>query len=80
MLLALLGVVTAGWYPLLKARLYAELPERSGTAMALASVTGIAAAVPPLAVGALAAELGLASALWVLLLAPVALLVLVPRR
>jgi hypothetical protein len=34
----------------------------------------------PLAVGLLAAQIGLGNALWAALLAPVALLLLVPRR
>jgi hypothetical protein len=70
----------AGWYPLLKAGLYDELPGLSGTATALASVTGPAAAVPPLAIGGLAATVGLANALWLLLLGPALLLLLVPRE
>jgi FSR family fosmidomycin resistance protein-like MFS transporter len=79
-LLTLLGAVTAGWYPLLKARLYAELPDRSGTAMAISSLTGVAAALPPLGIGLLAASVGVAQALWLLLLAPAALLLLLPGR
>ena len=31
-LLALLGIVNAGWYPVLQARLYAALPGQSGAA------------------------------------------------
>jgi FSR family fosmidomycin resistance protein-like MFS transporter len=79
-LLLPLGLVNAGWYPILKARLYAELPGRSGAAMALASLTAPLAAFPPLAVGALAALYGLDAALWLLLIAPAALLLLLPRE
>jgi MFS transporter, FSR family, fosmidomycin resistance protein len=75
-----LGLATAGWYPLLKAGLYRSLPGLSGTAMALASVTGPIAALPPLAVGLVAGAAGLANALWLLLLGPVVLLLLAPRR
>jgi FSR family fosmidomycin resistance protein-like MFS transporter len=78
-LVVVLGFTTAGWYPLLKARLYGSLPGLSGTAMALASVTGPIAALPPLAVGVVAGAAGLANALWLLLLGPLVLLFLVPR-
>lgn len=78
-LVALAGV-TAGWYPVLKAALYAELPGRSGTAMAMSAATAPLAALPPLVIGVLAEQLGLGAALWTLLVAPVALLLLTPRR
>jgi MFS transporter, FSR family, fosmidomycin resistance protein len=74
-----LGLITAGWYPLLKAGLYGALPGLSGTAMALASITGPVAALPPLAVGLLAGAAGLANALWLLLLGPLLLVLLAPR-
>lgn len=78
--LAALGAVTAGWYPILKARLYGELPGRSGTAMTLGSLMGPLGSAAPLAVGFLADRAGLDAALWLLLLGPAALLALVPRR
>jgi FSR family fosmidomycin resistance protein-like MFS transporter len=78
-LVVALALTTAGWYPLLKARLYGAMPGLSGTAMALASLTGPVAALPPLAVGVLAGAVGLANALWLLLLGPLLLLVFVPR-
>ena len=79
-LVAVLGLTTAGWYPLLQAGLYGALPGLSGTAMAMSSVTGPVAALPPLAVGLLAGAVGLPNALWLLLLGPVLLLLLAPRR
>ena len=78
-LLALLGIVNAGWYPVLQARLYAALPGQSGAALALGSVFHLPAAVIPLALGLAAEQWGLESALWLLIVAPVALVVLVPR-
>jgi MFS transporter, FSR family, fosmidomycin resistance protein len=80
MLVVALGLATSGWYPLLKSGLYGSLPGLSGTAMALASVTGPIAALPPLAVGLVAGAAGLANALWLLLLGPLVLLLLGPRR
>jgi FSR family fosmidomycin resistance protein-like MFS transporter len=78
-LLALLGLVTAGWYSIPKARLYEALGRQSGAAMAFGSVAGIVGSVFPLAVGIAAAEFGLGAAMWLLLAAPIALLVGVPR-
>jgi fucose permease len=77
--LAALGMVTAGWYPLLKARLYEELPGRSGTAMSLSASMDPVGALPPLAIGLAAEAFGLGTALWLLLVGPAALLALVPR-
>lgn len=77
-LLALLGLVTAGWYSIPKARLYEALGRQSGAAMAFGSVAGVVGSVFPLAVGVAAAEFGLGAAMWLLLAAPIALLVGVP--
>jgi FSR family fosmidomycin resistance protein-like MFS transporter len=77
-LLAALGILNSGWYAIPKARLYATLPERSGTAIALASINGLAQASFPLAIGLLAQAAGLRMAFWTLLAAPVAVLLLVP--
>lgn len=77
-LVALLGLLHAGWYAIPQGRLYAALPGASGTAVALSSVAGIAGGMIPLALGALAQAVGLAAAMWVLLLAPVAVLAGLP--
>lgn len=73
-LLALLGLCTAPWYPVLKADLYASLPGRSGTVMAVGSVAGLVGASFPMLLGLAAERLGLGSTMWLLLAAPVALL------
>jgi FSR family fosmidomycin resistance protein-like MFS transporter len=79
-LLALLGLSTAGWYPVLQARLFATMPGRSGVAISLGSASGIVAGVVPLALGLLAQRFGLASAMWVLLVGPLALVAGLRRR
>ncbi len=79
-LLAALAIVTAGWYSVPNARLYAELPGKSGIAVSLASVAGVLGALLPLGIALLAARAGLDSALWICLLAPAAILALVPRQ
>jgi MFS transporter, FSR family, fosmidomycin resistance protein len=79
-LVALLGLLNSGWYAIPKASLYAELPDRSGTAVALGSVGGLAGALVPLGLGLLAGAVGLGVTMWTLLAAPVVLLALVPSR
>jgi FSR family fosmidomycin resistance protein-like MFS transporter len=79
-LAALLGLLNSGWYAIPKAGLYESLPGRSGAAVAVGGVAGFAGAAVPLALGIAAGEFGLAPAMWALLIAPVALLVLLPRR
>ncbi len=78
--LALLALATAGWYPVLQARVYAQLPGQSGTALAITNLFHLPATAIPLALGLAAEQWGLQTALWLLLAAPAALLLLVPRR
>ncbi|HEX6527727.1 MAG TPA: MFS transporter [Streptosporangiaceae bacterium] len=70
--LALLSAVTATWYPLLQARLYATVP--SPVAVTLNSAAGLAGGLGPLAVGVVAAMFGLPWALAGLAVVPLALL------
>jgi MFS transporter, FSR family, fosmidomycin resistance protein len=79
-LLAVLGLLNSGWYAIPKAGLYAALPDRSGAAVAVGGLGGLAGALVPLALGTLAQRAGLGATMWVLLAAPVVLLVLVPSR
>ncbi|MHB8573870.1 MAG: hypothetical protein ACYDCQ_00920, partial [Dehalococcoidia bacterium] len=74
MLVALLGLLHAGWYAIPSGRLYSELPGASGAAVALSNVSSFAGHLLPLCVGLIAERLGLAAAMWLLLAAPVALL------
>jgi FSR family fosmidomycin resistance protein-like MFS transporter len=73
-LLGLLGMANAGWYAILKARLYEELPGRSGTAMTLGNVFGLAGGLLPLALGAFAERWGLGAMMWLLAAGPALLL------
>jgi FSR family fosmidomycin resistance protein-like MFS transporter len=72
-LLALLGLATAGWYPVLQARFYAVLPGRSGVAVSLGSASGILFGVVPLSLGLVAERFGLGPMMWLLLAGPVVL-------
>jgi FSR family fosmidomycin resistance protein-like MFS transporter len=79
-LLALLGLLNAGWYALPKAALYDALPGRSGTAVAVGGVANLAGSAVPAVLGVLAGAIGLASTMWLLLIAPVAVLMGVRSR
>ena len=79
-LLAALGLLNSGWYAIPKAGLYGALPGQSGAAIAVGGLAGIGGALIPLGIGALAGAVGLGAAMWALLAAPVALLLLLPRR
>jgi MFS transporter, FSR family, fosmidomycin resistance protein len=72
--LAMLSVATAPWYPLLQARLYGSLPGGSSVAVTLSSVAGLAGGLGPLAVGMIAGGLGLRWALAGLAVVPVVIL------
>ena len=78
-LLALLGLATAGWYSIPKARLYDALSGQSGAVLTLGSVAGLVGALAPLTVALVAERYGLDVALWLLLAGPLALLTLTPR-
>jgi MFS transporter, FSR family, fosmidomycin resistance protein len=79
-LLGLLGLCNAGWYPILKAQIYSSLPGQSGTALALHSLSALAGGLIPLLVGVLAQRYFLGTAIWLLAFGPVALLAGIPRR
>ena len=79
-LVAVLGLLNSGWYAVPQAALYAALPGRSGAAVAVGGVGGLLGAAVPLVLGVTAGAVGLGATMWVLLVAPVALLALVPRR
>jgi FSR family fosmidomycin resistance protein-like MFS transporter len=74
-LLAALAAARSCWYPLSQARLYAALPGRSGAVTALSTLAGPIGLALPIVFGLLASAVGIGNALWVVLLAPLALLV-----
>jgi MFS transporter, FSR family, fosmidomycin resistance protein len=80
LLLAALGLLTSSWYPIPKAWLYEALPGRSGAAVAVGGLGGIAASFVPLLLGLLAGAEGIGAMMWALLAAPVVLLALVSAR
>ncbi|MGB8214411.1 MAG: MFS transporter [Anaerolineales bacterium] len=78
-LLGLLGFFNSGWYAILKGRLYSSMPGQSGTVMALDNLTGLLGKILPFGIGLAAQYFGLQSAMWLLLLGPLALLLGLPR-
>lgn len=77
---AALGILHSGWYPISKGRLYSALLGLSGSVMALDTFSGVLGSLLPLALGLVAGAVGLHAAFWLVLLAPLGLLVLVPRE
>ncbi len=78
-LIAVLSVLTAGWYPVLQARLFHALPGQSGALLAIGNVFRLVTTPLALVIGLVAARFGLGTALWILVASPV-LVVLLLRR
>ena len=78
--IVLVNVCNTGWYPILKGRLYSAMPGQSASLMAIESVTAPFAKLFPFLVGLLADQFGLGSAIWLLMLGPIALIIGLPRR
>jgi FSR family fosmidomycin resistance protein-like MFS transporter len=74
-LLGALGLLNSGWYSILKSRLYASMPGQSATVLAVSNVSGLAGALLPLTMGLVAEAYGLGIAMWLLLAAPVGVLI-----
>ncbi|HKG52684.1 MAG TPA: hypothetical protein VKB04_00380, partial [Anaerolineales bacterium] len=74
------NLCNTGWYPILQGRLYSSLPGQSASIMAIGSVTAPFAKFFPFLIGFLADRFGLQTAMWILILGPIALLIGLPRR
>jgi FSR family fosmidomycin resistance protein-like MFS transporter len=79
LLVGAIAVVNAGWYSVLQARLYGALDGKSGLVLTAGALFPLNA-VLPLGIALLAERWGLEVALWPLLAAPAALILLVPGR
>lgn len=77
LLFTLVSFSTLGWYPVLQGEAYATIPGRSGTVMAVNSLTGFVSAGIAWFIGWLAEQFGLGNAMWFLLLGPLSLAILV---
>lgn len=72
-------LLTLGWYEVLSGEAYASLPGRSGTVAAIGSLMGLLGGALIWFVGWFAGQAGLASAMWLLLAGPLALVFFMPR-
>ena len=79
-LVILVNLFNTGWYPILQGRLYSSLPGQSASIMAIGAVTDQLAKLLPLGIGILADQFGLGTAMWILLLGPLALLIGLPKN
>lgn len=80
MIVIIVNLFNTGWYPILQGRLYSSLPGQSASIMAIGSVTAPIAKFFPFLIGFLADHYGLQTAMWILLLGPIALLIGLPRQ
>ena len=76
----LVNLFNTGWYPILQGRLYSSMPGQSASIMAIGSVTAPLAKFFPFLIGFLADKFGLQTAMWILILGPIALLIGLPRH
>ena len=74
------NLFNTGWYPILQGRLYSSLPGQSASVMAIGSVIAPFAKFFPFLIGFLADQVGLQTAMWILILGPLALLIGLPRQ
>lgn len=79
-LIALVSFSTAGWFAILRGRTFAALPGQSGMVVAITAFANISILLTPTILGAIADAFGLQSAMWLLLLGPVALLIGLPKK
>ncbi len=79
-LAGLLGFFNAGWYSVLKGRLYSSMPGQSGTVMTVNNITGAAASLIPVGLGLIGQRWGLQAVMWALLAGPIALGIGIPGK
>jgi FSR family fosmidomycin resistance protein-like MFS transporter len=78
-LVGLVGFFNSGWYAILQGEFYSAMPGQGGAVMALSNLGGILGGLFPLIIGLLAEHFGLSSAMWFMLLGPIALMIGLPR-
>jgi FSR family fosmidomycin resistance protein-like MFS transporter len=73
-LIAVISFSTAGWFVVLRAKCYEALPGQSGVVVAVTSLANISSLFVPLLLGGIADALGLQTAMWLLIIGPIALI------
>jgi FSR family fosmidomycin resistance protein-like MFS transporter len=79
-IVGLMGFFNAGWYAILKAKLYESMHGQTAAALTLDNVSGLFGKLIPLGIGLAAQTFGLGAAMWLLLAGPIALLIGLPRK
>lgn len=79
-LAGLLGFLNAGWYAIPKGQLYSVMPNQSGTVMTIGNVFGFMGSLLPLGIGIVAQKYGLQSAMWLIMLGPIAMIIGIGKR
>lgn len=79
-ILGALGFFNSGWYAILKANFFSELPGQSAIVLALDNVSGLIGKLLPFSIGLAAQAFGLQWAMWLLLAGPIALLIGLPKH
>jgi FSR family fosmidomycin resistance protein-like MFS transporter len=79
-IVGLMGFFNAGWYAILKAKLFESMHGQSAAALMLDNVSGLVGKLLPFGIGLAAQAYGLGIAMWLLLAGPIALLLGLPRR
>lgn len=79
-IIGLMGFFNAGWYAILKAKLFDSMHGQSGAAQTLDNVSGLIGKLLPFGIGLAAQAYGLGTAMWLLLAGPIVLLIGLPRR
>ncbi len=79
-LIAAVSFSTAGWFAILRGRTFSALPGQSGMVVAISAVANLSILITPTVLGVIADAFGLQTAMWLLLIGPVALLIGLPRR
>ena len=74
----LLRFSTTGWYQVMQGEAYAAVPTKSGTVAAINSIAGLLGGLLVWLVGTTANRFGLSMAMWLLLAAPISLVIFVP--
>jgi FSR family fosmidomycin resistance protein-like MFS transporter len=74
-LIGVISLCTSSWYTILRAKAYEALPGRSGAVIAVTSIVGGINLFVPVILGVIADAIDLQTAMWLLLLGPIALVI-----
>ena len=79
-IVGLMGLFNAGWYAILKAKLFESMHGQSAAALMLDNISGLFGKLIPFGIGLAAQVFGLGVAMWLLLAGPIALFLGLPSK